>query len=55
MPIEYTSYEKYNATKASVPLPVDIEASLTTRFFTTGAYEIPKLKDSTQVEYANVQ
>lgn len=55
MPIEYTSYEKYNATKASVPLPVDIEAYLTTRFFTTGTYEIPKLTDSTQVEYANIQ
>ena len=52
MPIEYTSYEKYNATKASVPLPVDIEGTLTTKFYTTGTYAIPSLSDVTSGEYS---
>lgn len=51
MPVEYTSYEKYNATKASVPLPVDIESTLTTRFFIEGSFKVPELDDSTQSEY----
>ncbi len=51
MPISYTSYEKYNATKESVPLPVDIEGSLTTYFYHGETYEIPTLDSQTQSEY----
>ncbi len=50
-PIDYTSYEKYNATKSSVPLPVDIEGRLTTKFYVGDTYEIPSLQDETQSVY----
>ena len=53
MPISYTSYEKYNATKESVPLPVDIEGSLTTLFYYGETYEIPSLDAETQSVYEN--
>ena len=51
IPVDYTSYEKYNATKSSVPLPVDIEGRLTTKFYVDGTYEIPSLKEETQSIY----
>ena len=54
MPISYTSYEKYNATKESVPLPVDIEGSLTTYFYHGETYEIPTLETETQSVYESL-
>lgn len=54
MPTSYTSYEKYNATKESVPIPVDIEGSLTTYFYHGGTYEIPDLTTDTQPVYASL-
>ena len=51
MPIDFTSYEKYNATKQSMPIPVEITGSLTTYFYTEGGYKIPGLGDETQSEY----
>ncbi len=54
IPLDYTSYEKYNATKSSVPLPVDIEGKLTTKFFVGETYEIPSLQDETQSVYKSL-
>ena len=54
LPIDFTSYEKYNATKASVPMPVDIEGSLTTYFYYGETYEIPDLTAETQSVYKSI-
>lgn len=52
MPIQYTSYEHYTATKASIPVPTPITGEMTVWFSTDGEYPIPSLTDSTSEEYA---
>ena len=54
MPLDYTSYEKYQATKKEVGISTTIEGSLTTYFYHGETYEIPSLETETQTVYQSL-
>ncbi len=54
MPIDYTSYEKYQATKKEVGISTTIEGNLTTYFYHGETYDIPTLETETQSVYQSL-
>ena len=54
MPLDYTSYEKYQATKKEVGISTTIEGNLTTYFYHGETYEIPTLETETQSVYQSL-
>lgn len=54
MPLDYTSYEKYQATKKEVGISTTIEGTLTTYFYHGDTYEIPTLETETQSIYKSL-
>lgn len=49
--VEMLVHEKYNVTKASIPLPVDCVGKITNKFFTSGTYQIPDVGANLRAEY----
>ncbi len=54
MPLDYTSYEKYQATKKEVGISSTIEGNLTTYFYHGEIYDIPTLETETQSVYQSL-
>ena len=54
MPLDYTSYEEYKATKKEVGISTTIEGKLTTYFYHGDTYEIPTLETETQSVYESL-
>ncbi len=54
MPLDYTSYEKYHATKQGVGISTAIDGTLTTYFYHGETYEIPTLETETQSVYESL-
>ena len=54
MPLDYTSYEEYQATKKEVGISTTIKGTLTTYFYHGETYEIPTLETETQSVYESL-